>query len=90
LAKEVGGSGSTVNAVHIDEDAKEAIEAAAWPLTFFLLPDSAYISGQELTVRTPRHARRPPISPGGQLLAGQTVLVTGASRGKESRGKGRK
>ena len=78
LGKEVGG-GSAVQLVYVAPGGEEAIGST---LRFLLSPRSAYVSGQVVRVG-------PPVADGPGVadldserpLAGQTALVTGASRG---------
>jgi 3-oxoacyl-[acyl-carrier protein] reductase len=67
LGKEIG-RGATVNLVHVEEGAEDAVGPT---LRFLLSPRSAYVSGQVVHV-----------GPGRAVpLAGRSALVTGASRG---------
>lgn len=100
LAKELGPRGTTVNLLRLragqDQEQQQQLAVpqahsnVAWPLSFFLLPDSAFISGQELSVdltttttgaaagaATNSELLLPP-SP---VLQGRVCLVTGASQG---------
>lgn len=96
LAKEMGARGTTVNLLRLRTGGAnqqqpsgapllslpQAHENLAWPLAFFLLPDSAFISGQELSVdvtTTPATAAAVASGPG--ALDGRVCLVTGASQG---------
>jgi 3-oxoacyl-[acyl-carrier protein] reductase len=57
LAKEMGPTGTTVNIVNMrglssssSSPSPDSLVLVAWPLAFLLLPDAAFISGQELMV----------------------------------------
>jgi 3-oxoacyl-[acyl-carrier protein] reductase len=67
LGKEIG-RGATVNLVHVEPGAEDAIGPT---LRFLLSPRSAYVSGQVVRVGAGRAVP----------LAGRSALVTGASRG---------
>ena len=76
LAKELGGSGATVNVIEVDVGAQARVPAV---LRFLLSKRSAFITGQTLRVsrivkgRQPLKVREP--------LQGKRVLITGAAQG---------
>ena len=77
LAKEIGRKGSTANLLELGKDADDAV---AGPIRFFLSKHSAYVCGQVLRLTSPPRGAKSP----GQWahgLAGKTALVTGAARG---------
>jgi 3-oxoacyl-[acyl-carrier protein] reductase len=95
LAKELGPMGTTVNLLRLRTGTAQERQRQqqpspllaqphaqgnlAWPLAFFLLPDSAFVSGQELSVDiATASAAALPASP---VLQGRVCLVTGASQG---------
>src|SRR6476660_6984599 len=76
LAKEVGGKGSTVQLVLVENGAEGELAST---LRFLLSPRSAYVSGQ--VVRVGAAVAATPEIDWEQPLAGKLALVTGASRG---------
>lgn len=94
LAKEMGATGTTVNVVKMLGAScfsnTSNLAPVAWPLAFLLLPDAAFISGQEVTVDLSSSitttteawlASLASFSSNKGLLDGKVCLVTGASRG---------
>jgi 3-oxoacyl-[acyl-carrier protein] reductase len=94
LAKEVGGNGTTVNLVRLQFDDTGSAAAALGapnalvPVGFFLSADSAFVTGQELTVQAsegsasaPASAALPSSATMLSPLHGRIILVTGAARG---------
>ncbi|WP_237066092.1 3-oxoacyl-ACP reductase [Microbulbifer guangxiensis] len=76
LGKELGPRGTTVNLAYVAHDAGERLDMV---LRFFCGPQTAYVSGQAITVTA--QTRAPEVLPREQLLAGKVALVTGAARG---------
>lgn len=95
LAKEVGARGTTINLLRLRaRTGRDLVPASApllslpqaqenvpWPLAFFLLPDSAFVSGQELSVDVTTTPATTAASSGPAALDGRVCLVTGASQG---------
>jgi 3-oxoacyl-[acyl-carrier protein] reductase len=75
LGKEIKKA-SSANLIYVDEGAENQLVA---PLTFFLSPKSAYVSGQLVRVGAADFAAEE--FNWHQPLAGKTALVTGAARG---------
>lgn len=75
LAKELGLYGTTVNLLRLSSSRQDA----SWPLAFFLSSDSAYITGQEITLTTPSWERKT-TGDGGKKK--RVALITGAGRGE--------
>ncbi|KIP87931.1 MULTISPECIES: 3-oxoacyl-ACP reductase [Pseudomonas] len=73
LAKEIR-RGGTVQLLHVDQGAQDQLEGA---LRFLLSPKSAYVSAQVLRLQP--YAQQ--VNDWTRPLAGNTALVTGASRG---------
>ncbi|MGB0935913.1 MAG: 3-oxoacyl-ACP reductase [Colwellia sp.] len=82
LAKELGRKGITVNLLQIPSDVSKTLES---PLGFFLSPESAFISGQALTIKalaTNKIAdEEVTIETQKQPNEPKLALVTGASQG---------
>ncbi|KUJ84187.1 3-oxoacyl-ACP reductase [Microbulbifer flavimaris] len=76
LGKELGPRGITVNLAYVAPDAADRLDMV---LRFFCGPQTAYVSGQTITVTA--KTRTPGVLPREQLLAGKVALVTGAARG---------
>lgn len=76
IAKEIGKRGATANLIQVAEGAEHQIPSA---LDFLLSARSAYVDGQVIRV-SQAEPPAPPADPH-KPLAGQTALVTGASRG---------
>jgi 3-oxoacyl-[acyl-carrier protein] reductase len=76
VAKEFGRRGVTANLITVERGAEER---AGGVLRFILAPESAYVTGQPLNVKS---LARPNKAPGfTQSLRGKVALVTGAARG---------
>ncbi|MCB9663276.1 MAG: 3-oxoacyl-ACP reductase [Alphaproteobacteria bacterium] len=76
LAKEIGGKGATANVITV---AKGREAALAPTLRWLLSPRSAFVTGQELALRS--KVKAPTTVPTTRPLEGKVVLVTGAARG---------
>ncbi|HZO07443.1 MAG TPA: SDR family NAD(P)-dependent oxidoreductase, partial [Solirubrobacterales bacterium] len=76
LGKEIGGRGSTAQLVLVEPGGEDQLGST---LRFLLSPRSAYVSGQ--VVRIEAGVAPLPALDWTRPLAGQTALVTGASRG---------
>ena len=76
LAKELGGKGTTVNLLQVNEKAADRL---AGPLRFLLSRRSTFVSGQALRIH--ETASPAPDEVAAQGLAGKTAIVTGAARG---------
>ena len=76
LGKELGRKGITVNLVHVARDALDRLDG---PVRFFCGTQSAYVSGQAVTVAAT--ARAPVAMPFVGALTGKTALVTGSAGG---------
>lgn len=76
LGKELGPRGITVNLAYVARNAGDRLDML---LRFFCGPQTAYVSGQAITVTA--HTKAPAELPCEQLLAGKVALVTGAARG---------
>lgn len=89
LSKEVGAKGTTVNAVRVPTTVPEEVQlaAAGWPASFFLLPDCAFVTGQDVSLSVAAGAPPSPSAQEGEAglarsrLSGKVALVTGAGRG---------
>lgn len=81
LAKEVGRRGATCNLLTLPPGIDPALGSAmlSTPLSFFLSPRSAFISGQCLALSAPSASYVEPPAQG--RLSGKTALVTGAAQG---------
>jgi 3-oxoacyl-[acyl-carrier protein] reductase len=75
IAKELGRFGSTANLLSLHKNVRQSLLPAA---EFFLSKESAYVSGQILTVSA---APDMALSGWQKPLQGKTALVTGAGRG---------
>ncbi|WP_237063298.1 MULTISPECIES: 3-oxoacyl-ACP reductase [Microbulbifer] len=76
LGKELGARGITVNLAYTGRDAGDRLDM---PLRFFCGPQTAYVSGQAITIRGSVQA--PETLPAEQVLENKVALVTGAARG---------
>ena len=76
LGKELGRFGTTANLAYVDPDAVDRLDGV---VRFFCGPQSAYVSGQALTVTAGVAA--PTESPVVDVLDGKVALVTGGARG---------
>ncbi|MFM2161990.1 MAG: hypothetical protein RLZZ383_1502 [Pseudomonadota bacterium] len=74
IGKELGAKGITGNLITVEEGADAAL---AGPLRWLLMPNSAFVTAQELRVGPAAQGPTPWTQP----LAGKTALVTGAARG---------
>lgn len=75
-SKEIGGNGSTINLLQVEEGAEENV---AGPIRFFLSDRSAYINSQSIQVTS--DAGTIDQNEWTKPLEGQVALVTGAARG---------
>lgn len=76
LGKELGRFGTTANLAYVDADAVDRLDGV---VRFFCGPQSAYVSGQAVTVTA--DVASPADVPVVDVLAGKVALVTGGARG---------
>ena len=76
LGKELGKFGTTVNLGYVSRAATDRLDAL---VRFFCTPQTAYVSGQAVTVTDT--VKAPGAVPFAKVLDGKVALVTGAARG---------
>lgn len=84
LSKEIGRNGSTVNIIFASptvlQEPRTFAQGLVGPLSFFLLPDSAFCTGQELSISSSAMSNTDSWR-GAFGLSNKVAVVTGAGRG---------
>lgn len=85
LSKEIGRNGSTVNILFVSptviQEHRAFDQGLVGPLSFFLLPDSAFCTGQELSISSSAMSNNSDSGSRAFGLSNKVAVVTGAGRG---------